>query len=411
VTAPLADITVIEVDNYMAAPSTGAILADMGATVIKVEPLTGDPMRGIGRPAKIEGNLAGYDFGFDVDNRGKRSIAVALDTDEGATVVHRLVEGAQVFLCNLLPRRQARFGLDPETLMARNPALVHATLTGYGTNGPDAARPGYDVTAFFGRSGLYDAMREGDDGDVPMARPAQGDHTAGLALLGAILAALRVAERTGEGQVVETSLYETAIWTQATDFGVTAVDQAPVRRRSRHQQLTPAANRYPCGDGKWVVLNTLGPNNFEQLARALGREDWLDEPRYQDGKSRYRHMAELVDAIDGILAAKSRDEWGEIFDREGLVWGPVLTLDEVARDPQADAIGMFPEIEHIERGRYRSVRAPMRFRNLEVRPRSPAPALGQHTREVLADAGFAAEEIEQLIAARALGEGESGTGA
>lgn len=405
-TAPLADITVIEVDNYMAAPSTGAILADMGATVIKVEPLTGDPMRGIGRPAKVEGNLAGYDFGFDVDNRGKRSIAVALDTDEGAAVVHRLVEGAQVFLCNLLPRRQERFGLDPETLLARNPALVHATLTGYGTNGPDAARPGYDVTAFFGRSGLYDAMREGDDGDVPMARPAQGDHTAGLALLGAILAALRVAERSGEGQVVETSLYETAIWTQATDFGVTAVDQAPVRRRSRHQQLTPAANRYPCGDGKWVVLNTLGSNGFDKLARALGREDWLDDPRYQDGKSRYRHMAELVDAIDGILAAKSRDEWGEIFDREGLVWGPVLTLDEVARDPQAEAIGMFPEIEHLERGAYRSVRAPMRFRSLEVRPRSPAPALGQHTREVLADAGFAAEEIERLIAGRSLGEGD-----
>src|SRR6056297_120156 len=298
----------------MAAPSTGAILADMGATVIKVEPLTGDPMRGIGRPAKIEGNLAGYDFGFDVDNRGKRSIAVALDTDEGATVVHRLVEGAQVFLCNLLPRRQARFGLDPETLMARNPALVHATLTGYGSNGPDAARPGYDVTAFFGRSGLYDAMREGDDGEVPMARPAQGDHTTGLALLGAILAALRVAERTGEGQVVETSLYETAIWTQATDFGVTAVDQAPVRRRSRHQQLTPAANRYPCGDGKWVVLNTMGANGFDKLCQALETPHWLSDPRFVDARSRYRNMADLVDAIDGVLASKGRDEWGEVFD-------------------------------------------------------------------------------------------------
>jgi crotonobetainyl-CoA:carnitine CoA-transferase CaiB-like acyl-CoA transferase len=405
VTAPLADITVIEVDNYMAAPSTGAILADMGANVIKVEPLAGDPMRGIGRPAKVDGPLEGYDFGFDVDNRGKRSIAVALDTEAGAAVVQRLVENAQVFLCNLLPRRQQRFGLDPETLMARNPALVHATLTGYGTNGPDAARPGYDVTAFFGRSGLYDAMREGDDGEVAMARPAQGDHTTGLALLGAILAALRVAERSGEGQVVETSLYETAIWTQATDFGVTAVDRAPVRRRSRHQQLTPAANRYPCGDGKWVVLNTLGANGFDKLAKALGREAWLAEPRFQDAKNRYRNMAELVDLVDEVLAAKSRDEWGEIFDREGLVWGPVLTLDEVAQDAQAEAIGMFPDVEHGVRGRYRSVRAPMRFRDLDVRPRGPAPTLGEHTRVVLADAGFGAEEIEGLCAAGALGEG------
>lgn len=403
-TAPLADITVIEVDNYMAAPSTGAILADMGATVIKVEPLTGDPMRGIGRPAKIEGDLQGYDFGFDVDNRGKRSIAVALDTEAGAAVVQRLVEKAHVFLCNLLPRRQQRFGLDPETLMARNRALVHATLTGYGTNGPDAGRPGYDVTAFFGRSGLYDAMREGDDGEVPMARPAQGDHTTGLALLGAILAALRVAERTGEGQVVETSLYETAIWTQATDFGVTAVDGAPVRRRARDQQLTPAANRYPCGDGKWIVLNTLGPDGFEKLARAVGKPEWLEEPRFKDGKSRYQNMADLVSLMDEVLATKSRDEWGEIFDRAGLVWGPVLTLDEVSRDPQAEAIGMFPDLEHPARGRYRSVRAPMRFRDLEVRPRGPAPAIGEHTRAVLGDAGFAAGEIDELLAAGALGE-------
>ena len=401
--APLADITVIEVDNYMAAPSTGAILADMGARVIKVEPLSGDPMRGIGRPAKIEGELKGYDFGFDVDNRGKLSIAVALDTPAGAAVVHRLVAQAQVFMCNLLPPRQQRFGLDPDALMALNPALVHATLTGYGSNGPDAARPGYDVTAFFGRSGLYDAMREGDDGEVPMARPAQGDHTAGLALLGAILAALRLAERTGLGQVVETSLYESAIWSQASDFGVTAVDQAPVRRRSRHYQLTPAANRYPCGDGKWVVLNTLGPGSFEKLARALGREDWLEDPRFQDGKGRYQHMPELVAAIDGILAARSRDEGGEIFDREGLVWGPVLTLDEVARDRQAEAIGMFPVIEHPRLGRYRSVRAPMRFASAEVKPRGPAPGVGQHTRRVLADAGFSPGEIEDLFQAGALG--------
>jgi crotonobetainyl-CoA:carnitine CoA-transferase CaiB-like acyl-CoA transferase len=397
VTTPLEGITVIEVDNYMAAPSAAAILADLGARVIKVEPPGGDPMRGIGRPAKIEGALKGYDFGFDVDNRGKQSVAVALDTDEGMEVVHRLVRMADVFLCNLMPHRQKRFGLDPERLMTLNPKLVHATLTGYGTNGPDALRPGYDVTAFFGRSGLYDAMREGDDGDVPMARPAQGDHTSGLALVGAILAALRLAERTGEGQVVETSLYETAIWTQATDFAVTAVDGAPVRRRSRREQLGPAANRYPCGDGKWIVLNTLGGHAWEKLCAALGRADWLEEEKYRDGSSRYRHMAELVDAIDGILAGRSRDEWGEVFDRVGLVWGPVLTLDEVASDRQSEAIGMFPVIEHATRGSYRSVRIPMRFHSADVRPRGPAPAIGEHTQQVLRDAGYTPEDIDRLL--------------
>jgi crotonobetainyl-CoA:carnitine CoA-transferase CaiB-like acyl-CoA transferase len=389
----------------MAAPSTAAILADLGARVIKVEPLTGDPMRGIGRPAKIDGDLKGYDFGFDVDNRGKQSIAIALDQPEGARLVQRLVANAQVFLCNLLPHRQERFGLDPDSLMAINPTIVHATLTGYGTDGPDALRPGYDVTAFFGRSGIYDAMRDGDDGQVPMARPAQGDHTTGLALLGGILAALRQAERSGEGQVVETSLYESAIWTQASDFGVTAVDRAPVRRRARHQQLTPAANRYPCGDGKWIVLNTLGGNSFDLLCEALDRSEWLEDERFDDAGKRYRNMDTLVTLIDEILLTKSRDEWGEIFDAAKLVWGPVLTLDEVANDPQAQAIDMFPEIEHPTLGAYRSVRAPMRFRDAEVRPRGPAPEVGQHTGELLSDLGLDADQIADLLSQGVIGQG------
>ncbi len=395
--APLQGVTVVEVDSYMAAPSTGAILADLGARVIKVEPLTGDPMRGIGRPAKVDNALKGYDFQFDVDNRGKESIAVALDSEAGADVVHRLVAQAQIFMCNLLPHRQARFGLGADELLRINPSLVHATLTGYGTDGPDAQRPGYDVTAFFGRSGLYDSMREGDDGVVPMARPAQGDHTAGLAFLSAILAALRVAERSGEGQVVETSLYESAIWSQASDFGVTAVDRAPVRRRARHEMLTPVANRYPCGDGKWIVLNSLGGDAFEKLCAAVERTEWLADDRFKDASNRYRNMAALVDLIDEVLVTRTRDQWGEIFDRAGLIWGPVLTLDEVARELQADAIGMFPEVVHPERGAYRSVRAPMRFRDADVGPRGPAPVVGQHSEAVLRDAGFDDEALRTLL--------------
>ena len=179
--APLDDVVVLEIDNWMAAPSAAAVLADMGATVIKIEPLTGDPMRDMGRPVKnpdLSEDLKNYDFQFDVDNRGKQSIAVALDQPEGADLVRKLVAKADIFMCNLLTARQQKFGLEPETLFKINPKLVHATLTGYGTSGPDAWRPGYDVTAFFGRSGLYDASREGDDGVVPMARPAQGDHRA-----------------------------------------------------------------------------------------------------------------------------------------------------------------------------------------------------------------------------------------
>jgi crotonobetainyl-CoA:carnitine CoA-transferase CaiB-like acyl-CoA transferase len=404
--APLQDVTVITIESWMAAPSASAILADLGANVIKVEPLTGDPMRDSSRSPKVEGPLSDFDCQFDVDNRGKRSIAVALDTEVGLATVHRLVAQADIFMCNLLIHRQERFGLDPESVLKLNPGIVHATLTGYGTTGPDAWRPGYDVTAFFGRSGLYDASREGNDGAVPMARPAQGDHTTGLAMLGAILAGLRLAEKTGEGQVVETSLFETAIWTQASDFGTTAIDQAPVRKRSRHELLSPTANRYPCGDGKWVVFNMMDAGAFARLCKAIGRDEWLLDDRFETPRGRYDHMPILVDGIDQALAARSRDEWGEIFDDQGLIWGPVLTLDEVSRDKQAHAIGMFPEIEHPQMGPYRSVNIPFRFRSADVRPRGPAPAIGQHSRQILSDMGFTDSDINDLIEQGAMTTGD-----
>jgi crotonobetainyl-CoA:carnitine CoA-transferase CaiB-like acyl-CoA transferase len=398
VAAPLEDVVVVTIESWMAAPSASAILADLGASVIKIEPPGGDPMRDLGRPAKVEGPLKDYDLQFDVDNRGKRSIAVALDTEAGVAVVRRLLKNADIFMCNLLTQRQHRFGLDPKQVLAVNPRIVHATLTGYGTHGPEARRPGYDVTAFFGRSGLYDASREGDDGIVPMARPAQGDHTTGLAMVGAILAALRLAERTGEGQVVETSLFETAVWTQATDYGVTAVDRAPVRRRARHQMLAPTANRYPCGDGKWVVLNMPEASAWPKLCKAIGCEHWLADERFATPKSRYQNMAALVDGVDAALAARSRDEWGAIFDAHGIIWGPVLSLDEVASDPQAAAIGLFPPLHHPAVGDYRTVAVPMRFADADVRPRGPAPDVGEHSRVVLAEAGFSNEEIDRLVA-------------
>jgi crotonobetainyl-CoA:carnitine CoA-transferase CaiB-like acyl-CoA transferase len=408
--APLDDITVIEVDNWMAAPSAAAIMADMGANVIKVEPLSGDPMRNMSRPLKGERreDMAGYDLQFDVDNRGKRSIAVALDQPEGVALVQRLVADAEIFLCNLLTQRQLKFGLDPQTLIRVNPTLVHATLTGYGTSGPDAWRPGYDVTAFFGRSGLYDSMREGSDGLVPMARPAQGDHTTGLALLAAVLAALRQAERSGEPQILETSLYAAAVWTQATDFAITAVDHAPVRRRSRHEMLAPTANRYPCGDGHWVVFNMPEEAAWPRFCKAIDREQWLEDERFESARGRYRNMATLVDGIDAALSVKSRDAWGVIFDEANLIWGPVLGLDEVPRDAQAQAMGLFPELEHEQHGRYPTVSAPMRFQTAEVRPRGPSPALGQHTREVLESAGLSVSEIAGLVDAGVVADGTGG---
>jgi crotonobetainyl-CoA:carnitine CoA-transferase CaiB-like acyl-CoA transferase len=406
VAAPLDDITIIEVDSWMAAPSAGAILADLGAQVIKIEPPGGDPMRDMGRPPKTDRNVQGFDFQFDVDNRGKKSIQIDLTKTAGTQLVHRLCATADIFMCNLLRERQLRYNLDPPALLHANPRLVHATLTGYGTTGPDAWRPGYDVTAFFGRSGLYDAMREGADGVIPQARPAQGDHVSGLAFVSAILAALRLAEKTGEGQVVETSLYETAVWTQATDYAVTAIDKAPVRKRARHEMLTPTANRYPCGDGQWIVLNMPEASAWPKICAVLGLEHWLDDERFVDGSSRYRHMTELTMGIDAALSNRSRDEWGHIFDEAGLIWGPVLGLHEVPDDPQAIAINLFPPLTDEVIGEYATVGIPMRFTGADVSPKTRSPRLGQHTGEVLEKLGLAESELEELYHQQAIIRGK-----
>ena len=397
---PLDDVTVVEIDNWMAAPSAAAILADMGATVIKVEPLTGDPMRNGGRRPKLpDGPAADYDYQFDAANRGKRSVAVDIASDDGVALVKRLCESADVFLCNLLVHRQAKFGLDPESLLAVNPRIVHATLTGYGTEGPEAWRPGYDVTAFFARSGLYHMMREGEDGVPPMARTAQGDYTTGLALAGAIMGGLRLAERTGVGQVVESSLYETAVWTQASDYAVTTADNAALRPRARENQILATANRYRCGDGKWLVFNMPQSSAWPKLCTTIGLDDWATEERFADLRGRFRNMPEIVAGIDEALSTKTRDEWGEIFDKEGIVWGPVLGLDEVLADPHAEALGMFPTVHSDEIGDYKTIAMPMKFQSAPVGPQGPHPKLGEHTRETLAAAGLTDAEIDSLYEA------------
>lgn len=400
---PLDGVRVIEIDSWMAAPSAGAILADLGATVIKIEPLEGDPMRNNMRPPKLPDELKHYDYQFDVDNRGKRSIAIDLGHTDAAAIVHKLCGDADVFLCNLLPPRQVRFRVDPETLLQVNPRIVHATFTGYGTTGPEAARPGYDVTAFFARSGLYDSMREGPEGVVPMARPAQGDHTAGLALVAAILGALRLTERTGEGQVVESSLYETAVWTQATDYAITVMDRAPVRPRARENQIQATRNRYPCGDGKWVVFNMPNEAAWPGFCKAIGADDILEDERFADLRARFHNMPDLVERIDRALAERSRDEWGEIFDAEGFIWAPVFGLEEVVADPQAEAIGLFPKLHSPDIGEYRTVANPLKFRTVDVDPQHPSPKLGADTRDLLRDAGFSDDELEMLATAGVIG--------
>jgi crotonobetainyl-CoA:carnitine CoA-transferase CaiB-like acyl-CoA transferase len=395
VSAPLDDVSVVELTGWMAAPSAGAILSDLGADVIKVEPLRGDPMRGVARQPKRAPGEPNRDEPFHVDNRGKRSISVAIDTPDGAELVRRLIDTRQVFLTNLLPHRQERYGLDPASLFARHRSLVHASLSGYGRKGPEAWRPGYDVTAFFGRSGLYDAMTD-PGAEPPQARPAQGDHTTGLAMVCAVLGALRHVERTGEPQAVDVSLFGTAVWTQATDFAATVIDGRSPTKRDRRHLITPLANRFGCADGRWVVLNMPELHWWPRFCEAMGRSDLLADERFATPKGRYDHMPELIDTLDETFATRTAAEWGKLFDDAGLIWGPAQTLADVVNDPQAEAEGLFPEIVTEDGDRFRTVAVPFHFHGADIGPKGPAPALGAHNDEVLATLGLSGDDLAGL---------------
>ncbi len=400
--APLSDIRVVEVTNFVAAPSAGAILSDFGADVVKVEPLRGDTWRGMTRPPKPPRGMPNLDYGFLVDNRGKKSVAIALDTPDGADLVQRLVARADVFLCNLLLHRQRRYGLDWPTLRGVNPRLVHATFTGYGMSGPDVLRPGYDVTAFFGRGGVAAAMT--DPGMVaPMPRPAQGDHTAGLALALGILAALRLVEHSGEGRAVDASLLGTAAWTIATDLSAVLIDGREPTKRDRHHLISPLANRFLCGDGLWILLTMPELHWWPRFCEAFGHVEWLTDARFDTPKSRFDNMPTLIDLMDAEFATRSRDDWGRIFDDAGLIWGPASTISELASDPQAAAAGLFPAVEHPSGGAFRTVAVPVHIDGVAIGPRGLAPEIGQHTAEVLEGAGLTPGEVSALAAAGVVG--------
>jgi crotonobetainyl-CoA:carnitine CoA-transferase CaiB-like acyl-CoA transferase len=398
-TAPLEGVRVVEVAGWMAAPGAAALMADMGADVVKVEPLGGDAVRGIIRQPETDVPL---DASFQMDNRGKRGVAVALDTTAGQDLVRRMVGRADVFLNNLLLARQRKFGLDAQTLLGVNPRLVHASLTGYGLDGPDAARPGYDITAFFGRGGITHSITEPGT-HAPRARPAQGDHAAALAMVVALLGALRVVERTGEGQVVDVSLFGTAAWTMATDLSATLVDGQNPRTAGRRYRMHALQDSFRTGDDRFLLLFMPEPHWWPRWCEAVGRPEWITDERFATVLSRREHMPAVTVLMDELFASRPLAEWGRLFDEHRFIWSPAATVAELADDPHAAATGAFPEVDHPVAGRFRTVGAPMRISGADIRPRGPAPEVGQHTREVLGELGLSSEQVQALVTAGVVG--------
>ena len=390
----LEGIRVLELANWVAGPSCAALMADMGADVVKIEPLGGDGMRNKLRQPAVPEGAAAHDFPFQLDNRGKRSVALDLGDERGAALVRELVADVDIVVTNLLPGRLERYGLGPHQLRAAHPALIVALVTGFGTDGGDKDRVAFDLTAFFARSGIMSLIGE-PDAPPPAFRPGQGDHPTGLALLVGVLAALRVRDRTGVGQIVETSLLHSGIWSIGCDVQTALVDHQQPNKRSRADAFSPINTQYRCGDGRWINLSAQDQRKWEPLVRALGRDD-LAVDDYATAADRFRHRQHLIATLAETFASHPVSHWGPLLDTTGVIWAPVATLPEVVDDPQARAVGMFAEVDHPDAGRFETLNAPFTLSDSEVAVRGPAPAVGQHTDEVLAERGISADRIAAL---------------
>ncbi len=401
--APLDGITVLEVANWLAAPSAGALMADLGADVIKVEPPAGDVWRGFSmRSAGYDRDFA-QNYAFEMDNRGKRSITVDLGRPGGPDLVRRLARDVDVYLTNLTPPRRARYGLTYDAIREANPRVVYTSLTGYGTRGPDADRPGFDYAAFWARSGIMAAIEQ-PPAPPPLNRAGQGDHTTSLNLLASTLAALRLRDRTGEPQYVEVTLQATGMWTLATDFSAVLMSGLRSPRHDREAPPNPIWNSYQASDGRWLLLVMVQPDPYwPPFCAAIGEPALARDERYDTLMKRLEHSRELTEHIAGRIAEHDVAHWSRRFDEHRIIWAPAAELPEVATNPQVRAMGWVATVEHPETGPYETLGTPFQIAGADVGPRGPAPAPGQHTFDVLRAAGLGEAEIAALAAGGVFG--------
>ncbi|MBK9179008.1 MAG: CoA transferase [Acidimicrobiales bacterium] len=399
----LQGISVVELAVWVAGPSAGGVLADWGADVVKVEPPAGDPMREL-FGALGGGSLAGSPP-FDLDNRGKRSVVLDLAVPEARQALDRLLGGADVFLTNLRPAALERLGLGPEAVGSRHPRLVYAAVSGYGPAGPDRDRAGYDVGAFWARTGIARTLvPEGED--PPGIRSGFGDHVTGITTVAGILAALLDRTRTGTGRVVETSLLRTGIWCLGWDLGIQLRYGKLAPTLPRTEAAAPLVNSYRAGDGRWFwLLGLEADRHWPGVVAAVDRPDLAADPRFADARARRKNAPALIAELDRAFAGRTRGEWVERFDANDVWWAPVQTAEEVVRDPQALAAGAFVEIPPADRdGRAVSaVASPVSFRGVDTGPSGPVPALGAATEEVLRQVGYDDAGLDALRRSGALG--------
>lgn len=395
----LEGVRIVEFSNFIAAPSCGKILADWGAEVIKVEPPTGDAVRWIGPQYKAPASEDEAPM-FELENGMKKSVAINTKDPEGKKLLIDLLATADVFLTNVREKSLEKDGLDWKTLHAIYPKLIVAQVLGYGEKGPIRNRAAFDYTAYFARGGIAWSMQE--KGTSPSNTVAAlGDHYAGAQMAAGIAGALFNRTRTGVGDRVTTSLFQTAVY--GMGIMITTAQYGNKFPVSRKKPNTPVGNFYECKDGKWLQLAMLQyDKGLPAFAKAIELPMLLTDERFNTFKNMLQHVEEMVEILDEQFKTKTRDEWEEILEAADIPYERMQSCEEILEDPQVWANDYAFKVKYRTGNEGVLTATPIHFDSMPAREYKLSPRIGQETDEVLGEIGLSAEKIESLKAAKVI---------
>lgn len=387
-------VRVVELAQWVFVPVAGALLADWGADVIRIEHPDGDPYRSLATQG-IGSDSGGVNMGMALANRGKRSLALDLKKKAGLDILHKLLATADVFLTNLRPKALRRLGLDSEELMVKYPGLVYARGNGYGMRGPHADHAGYDASAFFARGGVADALTPPNREYPINQRGAMGDRNGGMAIAFGISGALLKKYKTGKGSIVDVSLLATAMWTLSSDLLTVIQGQEIPRPADRTAMPNPLSGTYKTSDDRFIALMFLQADRYwADFCNALGREDLIADPRFADMAARRANCEACIAELDKEFAKRTYEEAKAMMNTIDAPWAPVQRVDELLEDPQVIANGYIGEVKSDAGGpSYRLPAVPVQFDEQPPALRR-APELGEHTEVILMELGYEWENIE-----------------
>jgi crotonobetainyl-CoA:carnitine CoA-transferase CaiB-like acyl-CoA transferase len=386
------DLLVIDCASFIAGPAAATVMSDFGARVIKIEPPgIGDSYRNLFR---LRGTPDDIDYFWAMDSRNKESLALDLKLPQARAVLETLVRKADVFITNFPFPVRERLGLRAEDLLHLNERLIYASLTPYGEHGPERDRTGYDTTAWWARSGLMDMVRATADTEPALSMPGMGDHPTAMAMYAAIVTALYRRQATGEGGVVHTSLVGNGLWSNSCQVQASLCGYELTGRPPRGQRGA-MVETYTTADGRSFILTTTNPaRDWPLLARAMGHPEWLEDPLFATPADRFANQGVLVARLDALFSGESWEAWRARLDAGGITFGVVGQVSDHIADPQLEANGMLPEFA--DSYGLRTVDSPFYLEGETKAAPRMAPAIGQHTRQILAECGLDAAAIEAL---------------